>query len=272
MKKRISVLAFILVITLTCGGCNTARPESNDASSSATVSSETSPSLQNTPDTTPASSPSTLTEDEAESLRITTAGKQFAEELQNGVQPSNARDESVDNAVAAFERFFKLDTLYVSKVSIASNTEDDYICVISGLNQLNNAQSVRIIFSRSEPMTWYCSFVKYSADIDRVLEIYLGYLRDNDPDGLATWLNEGESPNDNTIESAKNTVAYFREHYDLSETSVREADTSFVESNAYSNEGFVFTIEDATGNTFQVELDCSDGLCYPLLLEKGQLD
>lgn len=254
------VVIFFLLAALSFLSCSCAPAEE-------TPSPPVPPDIEGSapPAETLAPSSSSSAEDEAEMLRVMAAGKQFVAELQNRKQPPNAREETGIDAVTAFERFFRPDTLYVSGVFVNPNMPETYICMISGFNQFNYARSVKVYFSRSEPMTWYCPMVYYSDSIDRVLAYYLGYLRDDDPEGLARWLHEGEMPDERTLDSAKRTAEYFQRHYDLSETSVKEAETLIAEAGFYSDEGFVFTIEDAAGDTFQVELGCGDGLCFPRL-------
>jgi len=226
-------------------------------------------------DTVIVSSPPALAEDEAEVLRIMAAGKQFVVALQQGVQPADARDydnDDVMGAVSAFDRFFHLDTLHVSGVFIDPNMPGSCTCVISGINDYGRAASVKVYFNQDEPMTWHCPIVYYNSLIDRVMETYLGYLRDNDPYGLAGWLSEVMAPDDEFVREVKRTTDYYNRYYDLSETFIREDQTWIIESGFYSSsEGFMFTVEDAKGSTFQVELGCGDGLCFPSLLQDWQL-
>ena len=99
--------------------------------------------------------PSALEEDEREMLRIMAGGKQFIGELQNGKQPSNARFAEED-ALAAFTRFFKIETLYVSGVSTDPNMPDIFACIISGYSEFNYGRSVEVLFTKGEPMEWSC--------------------------------------------------------------------------------------------------------------------
>jgi hypothetical protein len=239
------------------------------------VVTETITATQPASDTVSVSHPPPLAEDEAEMLRVITAGKQFVAELQRREQPVNARDDdngSTADAVSVFERFFRLDTLHVSGVFIPPDVPGYYICMISGVNEFGSAASVKVYFYQGELMTWYCPIVYYGASIDRVMEIYLGYLKDNDPYGLAGWLQERLEPDDTFVKEVKRTTDYYNRHYDLSKAFIREDETRIVESGFfYSNEGFILTVEDARGNTFQVELGCGDGLCFPHLLQEWQL-
>ena len=78
-----------------------------------------------------------LPEDEGEMLRVMAAGNQFIAALQRGEQPMNASERFIMpdgglDALAAFERFFFLDTLYVSGVLINPRKAEPYICIISG--------------------------------------------------------------------------------------------------------------------------------------------
>lgn len=214
--------------------------------------------------------PILLAEDEAEILRIVSAGKQFVAQLQSGEQPSNAREMSTGNAVSAFERFFRLDTLRVTGVYIDPDYTGRYACIISGLTQFNYSISVNVFFN--ENMEWHCPIVQYSEYINDTVDVYLGFLKNNDSYGLANWLSEGITPNDTFLSEAEMITEYFQQNYDLSETFIRENEISIVQAGRFGVEGFIFIIRDANGNSFPVELVCGDGLCYPLLPRVWMLD
>jgi len=204
--------------------------------------------------------PPALAEDEKEMLRIVAGGKQFIDELQNGVQPSSARFDEED-ALAAFARFFKVDTLYVSGVNTDPNMPEIYTCIISGYNEFNNGRSVEVLFTKDEPMEWSCPVARSTAGCDAVLATYLGYLREKDAEGLAGWLLE--TPNGQEVERTSKTIEYYNRWFDLSETLVRESDL-------WGNDRLKFVVEDANGITFEVELRYGDGLCFPVLLTEAQ--
>ena len=204
--------------------------------------------------------PATLEEDEREMLRIMAGGKQFISELQNGKQPSNARFAEED-ALAAFTRFFKIETLYVSGASTDPSMPDISACIISGYSEFNYGRSVEVLFTKGEPMEWSCPMAQAAANCDAVLDVYLGHLREKDAQGLASWLHD--TPNAQELELAGNTIEYFNRWFDLSEVSVRESDL-------WGNDRFKFVIEDAKGITFEVELRYSDGSCFPVLLTENQ--
>ena len=203
--------------------------------------------------------PPALAEDEIEILRIVAGGKQFIDEIQNSRQPSNARFDEED-ALAAFTRFFKLDTLYVSGVNADPNMPEVTTCIISGYNEFNYGRSVEVIFTKDKLMEWSCPMAHAAAGCDAVLDTYLGFLRKKDADGLAGWLFE--TPSAQEVEQARKTIEYYN-RFDLSETSVRESDL-------WGNDRFKFVVEDAKGTTFEVELRYSDGLCFPVLLTENQ--
>lgn len=211
------------------------------------------------------STPAPLADDEAEMLRVIAAGKQFVAALQRGEHPAHAEYEDEQDAVAAFERFFRMDTLHVSGVFIHPNMPDSYICMISGSNEFNNARSVKVSFFPGDPMSWYCSLVEYAAMIDWVTELYIGYLRDNDAYSLAAWLAVDAPPSDELVREAEATLEYInRLPVDLSEARIRDA--LIVESGSYlSGEGFWLTVADASGYSFEVELVCGHGQCRPRL-------
>jgi len=209
-----------------------------------------------------------LTEPTVELLNVLSAGQQFVESLQRGEIPANARDPAMDGAVSAFKRFFQMDTLRVDGAALNQYSPGSYVCWVFGLNEYNYPRVVVVYFDQGEPMAWYCPMVYYSAFVDGVIETYLGYLRENDPNGLAGWLLEHQvAPDDDFVREVKITTDYFNSHYDLSETFVRESETMILDSGFAASVGFVLTVEDANSNTFQVELIGGDGLMFPRLLK-----
>ena len=257
MKRTFWILLSALWILLLCACSSESKTppaplQDSGAESSTSIS-----------DTENVTVPLLLDDDEMEMMRILRAGKEFVACLQRGEEPANARDDGSD-AVSAFRRFFRLDSLYVSGVFMNPNMPETYTCMISGLNDFNYARSVKVFYSHGEPMVWFCSIVYYYPYIDLVIDTYLGYLREKDAYGLAAWLWEGGPPSEKFIGETQSAIDYFNRYFDLSKTSIREAETQIVE-NYYSAEGFIFRIEDAKGVTFEVELSCGDGLCSPKL-------
>ena len=202
----------------------------------------------------------TLDDDEVEILRVAASGKQFLSELQSGVQPSGARFEDENAAAAAFARFIKLDTLFVSGVRLYPDANYD-VCIVSGYNEHNYFRSVEVQFLRDEQAGWLCPMVTYAPRCDAVLDAYLGYLRDKDAQGLAAWFREGDTPSAREVEQTKKAIAYYNGFLDLSETTVWEEQSDLLDN------GFRFVVKDAKGVTFDVELHYGDGLCYPRLPE-----
>jgi len=193
--------------------------------------------------------PAALAEDEQEMLRVMAAGKRFIGELQSGAQPSNARfPEDYGDVVAAFARFLAPDTLYVSGVSL----DGDYTCVLSGEGQ---GGAVALHFNREEQ--WSCAMAHCAAYCDEVLARYLGFLREKDARGLAEWMVYDGTPTGREFGLAEKTVAYYNRWFDLSETSVRD------NASLTWDDCFRFTVDDAQGRSFDVELYYGGFLCYP---------
>ena len=197
-------------------------------------------------------SPAALADDEKEILRVVAAGKRFIGELQSGVQPTNARfPEDYEDTVAAFARFFILDTLHVSGVSLESG-RSNYTCTISGQHT-----SVALSFTRDEPMLWSCAMAHCAPHCDEVLERYLGFLREKDAQALANWMIYDGTPVEQEVELARKTIAYYNRWFDLSETSVQDrAILSW-------GDCFLFVVDDAQGASFDIELYYGEYMCYP---------
>ncbi|MCL1810455.1 MAG: hypothetical protein FWG42_11930 [Clostridiales bacterium] len=199
---------------------------------------------------------------EAELELTLEAGNLFVSELKNRIQPSNeGRFHYYDmeyDAVAAFERFFLLDTLHVSGMYVDPNAEGNYICSISGSNQFGETLSVDVVFSYNDSMSWFCPLVEYCELSSNALEAYLGYLRTNDLDGLARWLAADREASRESSELARMMATYCNRHFDLSETEVSEC--RLIEN------GFVYSLKDSNGEAFQVEMRYSDGLCLPTVI------
>ena len=271
------VLYAVIAIALALTGCSAENGVGGYPETVPPTTQAPTPAPEAVPEATPASpaqSPEPtpahpqLTEPAAELLNVLSAGQQFVESLQRGEMPSNARDPAMEGAVSAFERFFQLDTLQVDGAALNPYSPESYVCWVFGLNEYNYPRVVVVYFDQGEPMAWHCPMVYYSAFIDGAIETYLGYLRDNDPYGLAGWLLERQvAPDDDFVMEAKKTTDYFNLHYDLSETFVRESETMILDSGFATSVGFVLTVEDANSNTFQVELVCGDGLVFPRLLK-----
>ena len=207
-------------------------------------------------------SPAALVDDEKEILRIVAAGKRFIGELQNGVQPSNARfPEDYEDVVAAFARFFDLDTLFVSGVSLESNRSNRYTCVISG----RQGADVTLSFTKDEPMQWSCAMAHCASYCDEVLERYLGFLREKDAQALANWMIYDGTPVEQEVELAGKTIAYYNRWYDLSETSVRDPILTW-------DDCFNFIVDDAQGRPCLFELYYREYLCYPRYPTYEQLE
>jgi hypothetical protein len=105
--------------------------------------------------------------------------------------------------------------------------------------------------------------VSYYEASDHSLTAYLKYLSNSDVEGLAKWLVMDAPPREIDILLAKDNIAYYQSKYDLFDYKVRENEYA-LSFDVYIR-GFIYTIEDAKGNTFQVESRFSDGLCYPIL-------
>ena len=221
-------------------------------------------SLSESSEMTPSYRSVSFDENEQKILRVMEAGKRFVAELQNEIEPSNKSEEQNNEAREAFGRYLNLDTLYVSGVFLDPNTPSTYTCMISGYNEYNYARSVDVIFTaEGEQLLWFCPMVHYYKLSDSVLEHYLNFLQNNDADGLAKWLGMDGLPSEAMIYSAIDTVNYYRSFCDFSKLSVRENEYGLL-YDVYI-EGFIYTIEDANGGTFQVETSFGDGHCYPIL-------
>jgi len=263
MKKIIAlgILAVLLVTLCSCKS-NTEDPPGNNSGGTAGP-----PTTSPTPLGTGNLQYTTLfADDDLEILRVIDAGKLFVAKLQIGEQPENARDLTMENAALAFERFFVPDTLRISGVFIDPNETGSYTFIVSGLDENNYARSVKVYFREGEPMTWYCPMVYYSAMIDSVVGDYLGFLRNNNSYNLASWLLENQvTPDESYVREVSMTMDYLNRNYELAGAFIREDETRIIETGLYSTEGFIVTVEDAGGNTFQIELNCGDGLIYPTL-------
>ena len=216
------------------------------------------------PPETTASQPNALLDDgDREMLKISEAGKRFILEMQNSTEPAGKRDGHLGDAREAFARYLNLDTLYVSGVLMDPNTPDIYTCMISGYNAYNYPRSVNVIFSKSESMEWFCPMAHYYQMSDAALETYLAFLQTDDADGLAAWLSWDAPPSQAMIDAARDTLAYYQSWCDLSALTVREDEYAL--SYDIFIKGFMYTIEDAKGNTFPVETRFGDGACFPIL-------
>jgi len=281
--KKVLALALYAVLLISAYSCKPAvetplQEESFSTSGSLSLmpsnSNNTSELLVATPDSDGLADSAALlllSEDEAEMIRVMIAGKQFISALQCGEQPINASerfampDGGLD-ALAAFERFFIMDTLYVSGVFINPKKAEPYICMISGIGRYRmETQRVQLHFDRSEPIKWSCSLVYYNPLIDYTIERYLGYLRDEDAYGLASWLSGWPEPDDAIISAVRKTIDYYTQH-DLSEVIIKD-DLWIVESDFYYAEGYRRGIVDAIGYSFCLELICGDGYCFPCLVD-----
>ena len=207
-------------------------------------------------------------ENELAMLSIMEAGKLFVSELKNAEEPANKREHQDGSALEAFGGLLNIDTLYVSGVFLDPNTPETYICMVSGFNEYNYGRSVNISFSgpldSDEPMEWFCAMVHYYERSFFAINTYLDYLKNGDIDGLAAWLAMDGPPTEAQINSAKDTIAYYGSWCDLSELKVRENKTDLQFYGVYVS-GFIYTIEDKRGNTFQVETRFGDGICHPVL-------
>ena len=256
MKKKaiVCLLSALILLLSSCGSSQGSLlpPETDETEESSAQ-----------PESTTSEPVLTPGESEQELLRIIEAGKRFVSEMQNGIEPTGKSDSQLGDAREAFARYLKLETLYVSGAFIDPNTPETYTCIISGYNAYNYPRSADINFKKSESMEWFCSMVHYYRISVSMLEYYLEFLRNSDADGLAVWLGMDGPPSEAIIDSAKDTLAYYQSWCDLSELTIRENeyDLSF---DVYVK-GFVYTIEDAKGNTFQVETRIGDGQCFPLL-------
>jgi hypothetical protein len=251
--KRLLLMLMIIVIFVSagCGSHNTQGNSGESETDSLTGDSNSSAGASNDLGSQIPASPA-----ENELKRIMEAGNLFVYELQNHKQPSNEGNHYYDysyDAVAAFERFFLLDTLHVSGMFI--DPYQGYVCQITGKNQYNNDRTTHIMFNPDDQMKWFCELVEYLEIGDIALETYIKYLREKDDDGLAYWLAIDSEPSVEMVQSAKNRIAYHNSFLDLSQTKVREYDIS---------DGYYrYVVEDANGITFEVEMYYGDGFCQP---------
>lgn len=267
--KRMVLLSLAMASLILLGACenqsqmpSTAPPISTTPSgmpvpSTASPPPETSPVPSGTDEVLLETPSPPLTEDEQEMLRVVAAGKQFIASLQNGNQPPSGRNTDDTDTVEAFDHFFERDTLYVSGVFMDPNRPESNICMISGRNRFGYDRSVEVLFTKSTPVQWSCSMSYYYRYCDNTLESYLSFLKNKDTEGLATWMNEGQPPSDKYVAYVQKTIDYFAKYFSLNETTVMESDLL--------DDGFLYTVRDATGDTFPVELHYSDGLMFPLL-------
>ncbi|MDR0325069.1 MAG: hypothetical protein LBI19_03115 [Oscillospiraceae bacterium] len=251
--KKAAVFALLLCLLSSCSA--TEEAPSPFVTDEITPSSPLPPSPPETPFV------SSLPEDEQELLRIVAAGKRFVSELQSGVEPSGKSEWQDGDAAAAFGRFLNMETLYVSGVFMDPTMPGFYVCMISGYTQYNYGRSVDVVFRGDDSLEWSCAMVGYYEQSDFMLDTYLRLLQDGDAEMLANWFGLDGPPSEAMIASAKDTLAYYQSWCDLSKLTVRENDGLLYD--VYIR-GFIYTIEDANGNTFQVETRIGDGFCFPV--------
>ena len=157
------------------------------------------------------------------------------------------------NTVNMFEKIFDISTLVVSEVSLSNTMPNVYTCDIVGSGPPGERRMpLYLVFQEGNPR-YRCELSDYGEQSLISVETYLDYLLRGDARELSRWLGI-DGGEELFLKEAIHLIEQYK-MYDLSNTTVVGFD--------YDMGMFVYTIQDARGELFDIYMVNSDGHSMP---------
>ena len=157
------------------------------------------------------------------------------------------------NTVDMFKKIFDISTLVVSEVSLSNTMPNVYMCDIIGSGLMGERRMpLYLVFQEDNPR-YRCKLSDYGEQSLISVETYLDYLLRGDERELSRWLGI-DGGEELFLKEAIHLIEQYK-MYDLTNTTIIGFD--------YDMEMFVYTIQDAKGEIFDIYMVNSDGHSMP---------